>query len=352
MSLFNSELETENFKNSLIQYFNLKQEHNVVTILHSSKLECVWYTHDNWNGGFDIYELYLEVPVDIYVKLEDKLTELANKINDAANKVITGNDHINDVYISIQHQVSDKDLLAVVEKLKVILILKATGKSINEEEYKSYRKILLDRQNLIKKIPLFIQYYANSDEFFTYIQPKCSTYQERREHISQQFEPLVSFLESSRLSPIHTATKDNLSKLNSETIHELWLKAADRLNGDPDGSITAASTLLEDTIKNILNELNIEYSDEKDKLPKLYGLLAKNLNLSPNQYIEEIFRQILGGCNSIIHGLGSLRNKIGDAHARGRCSAKPARRHAELAVNLAGTMATFLISTWEKKEKK
>jgi Abortive infection C-terminus len=38
------------------------------------------------------------------------------------------------------------------------------------------------------------------------------------------------------------------------------------------------------------------------------------------------------------------------AHGKGRLPVKPKARHAELAVNLAGTMAMFLISTWVERK--
>jgi hypothetical protein len=38
----------------------------------------------------------------------------------------------------------------------------------------------------------------------------------------------------------------------------------------------------------------------------------------------------------------------GDAHGQGRNPIRPTPRHAELAVNLAGTMAAFLVSTWKE----
>jgi hypothetical protein len=100
--------------------------------------------------------------------------------------------------------------------------------------------------------------------------------------------------------------------------------------------------------KHILDEYGIAY-DEKDDLPKLYGLTAEQLKLSPSQHTEQIFKQILGGCKSVVEGLGALRNKLSDAHGKGKKSAKPSPRHAELAVNLAGSMATFIVSTWEKR---
>ncbi len=62
---------------------------------------------------------------------------------------------------------------------------------------------------------------------------------------------------------------------------------------------------------------------------------------------EENRLEILGGCSGIVNGLGSLRNKHGDAHGSGPKAIKPKPRHAELAVNLAGTMAIFLIETYE-----
>ncbi|HCG8650235.1 TPA: abortive infection family protein [Vibrio parahaemolyticus] len=69
--------------------------------------------------------------------------------------------------------------------------------------------------------------------------------------------------------------------------------------------------------------------------------------MAPEQHNESIFKQILGGCSGIVNGLGTLRNKLGDAHGQGKRPVKPQARHAELAVNLAGTMSLFLISTYE-----
>ena len=85
--------------------------------------------------------------------------------------------------------------------------------------------------------------------------------------------------------------------------------------------------------------------------PALYRKLAKSLNLAPDGHTEQTFKQILGSCQSIVEGLGALRNKLGDAHSVGPLRARPSIRHAELAVNLAGTMATFLVSTWKARQE-
>src|ERR1700761_5972489 len=101
--------------------------------------------------------------------------------------------------------------------------------------------------------------------------------------------------------------------------------------------------LLETVCKHILDEGQIAYSDSED-FPKLWALTAETLNLAPHQHQEPVFKAILGNCQSVVNYLGSIRNKIGDAHGQGRRPVKPKARHAELAVNLAGTMAAFLIS--------
>ena len=131
-------------------------------------------------------------------------------------------------------------------------------------------------------------------------------------------------------------------------IHDRWEEALRRRSADPRAAITLARTILEDTCKWVIHEAKGVYKDEDD-LPALYRNLAKILKLAPDDYTEQIFKQILGSCQSIIEALGALRNKLGDAHGQGPLRAKPLTRHAELAVNLAGTMATFLIATWEAK---
>ena len=126
------------------------------------------------------------------------------------------------------------------------------------------------------------------------------------------------------------------------------MDALDRRSDDPQGAITLARTLLEDVCKWLLHELG-EDSADTDDLPVLYRKLSKSLNLAPDDHSERVFKQILGSCQSIVEALGALRNRLGDAHGSGPKRARPLSRHAELAVNLSGSMATFLIATWQAR---
>ena len=60
--------------------------------------------------------------------------------------------------------------------------------------------------------------------------------------------------------------------------------------------------------------------------------------------------EMFGGAHSVVDGLANLRNRLGDAHGQGKRPGKPAPRHAELAVNMAGSMASFLLATFGAKK--
>ena len=121
-----------------------------------------------------------------------------------------------------------------------------------------------------------------------------------------------------------------------------------RKGADPEGAITAARTLLETVCKHVLDQQGIAYQPTDD-LPKLWKACAESLNLAPSQHTLEPFKQVLGGCTSVVQGLGTVRNRIGDAHGQGRRPVRPKPRHAALAVDLAGAMATFIVATFNDR---
>jgi hypothetical protein len=139
-----------------------------------------------------------------------------------------------------------------------------------------------------------------------------------------------------------------LSSFDESGVHHAWSKALERRVSDPDGAITAAKTLLETVCKHILDEAGQTYGDNDD-LPKLYNAAATSLQLAPTQHTEQVFKSILGNCQSVVGNLAGLRNKLGDSHGQGKRHVKPAARHAELAVNLAGSVAVFLVATWNAR---
>jgi hypothetical protein len=152
-------------------------------------------------------------------------------------------------------------------------------------------------------------------------------------------------LEASNRSPADQVISDTLKSLNADQVSAIWSKALERRTSDPEGAITSGRQLLETVCKLILDDLSIDYSNDVD-LPKLWSVVSKELNLSPSQHTEQVFKSILGGCHTVVQNIGAVRNRIGDAHGQGRSPVKPAPRHAALVVNLSGSMALFLVETY------
>lgn len=151
-------------------------------------------------------------------------------------------------------------------------------------------------------------------------------------------------------SQVEEDISELLLTVNSEHVQRAWEKALKRRSEDPEGAITAARTLVETVCKHILDEEQIGYPDNAD-LPKLYHLAVEQMHLAPEQYTENLVRRMLGNCQSVVGGIAALRNQLGDAHGKGTGAAIPHPLLAELAVNLAGAMAKYLLAVWESSRK-
>lgn len=229
----------------------------------------------------------------------------------------------------------------LVEYFQDGVVARATGDRFDNELYILIRRKLLANSDIKKLLPKWVSSKRTVEQFWTFIKGRYSTYQERRQFLWEEFAPALNYLESKITSPI----EENIA-FDEAHIHNQWEKAIERMRVEPEGAITLARTLIESTLKHILDEQDVKYNDGAE-LPNLYRKVAKSLNLAPEQHQEQIFKQILGGASSVISGLGALRNKLGDAHGKSKRSIKPSERHSELAVNLAGTMAVFLFKTYK-----
>lgn len=235
-----------------------------------------------------------------------------------------------------------------VMRLQNGLIACATGGTFDDREYRELRGFFMNRPDTKTKAPDFVRHCRDTSQFWAFIKQQCGTYKERRELIWTAFRPLIDYIEAYDRAPGIQSITETLEAFNPEHVHAAWQKALNRRTEDPEGAITAARTLIETVCKHILDDSNTTYEASAD-LPKLWALTAKQLNLAPDQHEESVFKTILGNCQSVVNSLGTIRNRVGDAHGQGRRPVKPKQRHAELAVNLAGTMASFLVATWKDR---
>ena len=116
------------------------------------------------------------------------------------------------------------------------------------------------------------------------------------------------------------------------------------MEGDFDGAITNARSLLEGVLIEMERQLDLSQPSYDGDLPKLFKRVQALLNLDPSRKdVNDTIRQILVGLTSIVMGLAGLRNKMSDAHA---VSYKPQKHHAKFAVNSAKTAADFIFETF------
>ncbi|HEU0291312.1 MAG TPA: hypothetical protein VFR47_01155 [Anaerolineales bacterium] len=85
-------------------------------------------------------------------------------------------------------------LFEKVERLKSILVARATGQIAAEFEYETVRRELV-ASSIRDMLPKFILTNRTLGEFWNYIQPKFATYKERREFLKIEFAQLLSSLE-------------------------------------------------------------------------------------------------------------------------------------------------------------
>jgi|GEM_PF-4475261 len=80
-----------------------------VEVLSAAEPRFEWYSHDNWDGGFDIYNLYLSVPLLAYAKVGDRLSQLESQILEKIQAVSRGltSDHIQSVSIVVEATTGD-----------------------------------------------------------------------------------------------------------------------------------------------------------------------------------------------------------------------------------------------------
>lgn len=231
-------------------------------------------------------------------------------------------------------------------------ILGLTTEGGTDSDYRTVRLKLMEDLASKRLIPDFVRHSNDAASLRAALSNVASgsgSWAIRRRHVNDAFKPLLIFLETGGGAADATIT-NGLTGYDAPAVQAFWAKALGRRSSDPEGAVTAASTLLEEVCKHIIEDSGNAW-ETKWNIPKLYAEASKVLNLAPSQHQEEVFKTILGNCQSVVQSIGSLRNKGGDAHAGGRSRVPFKARHAALTVNLAGSMALFLIETWQAKHE-
>jgi hypothetical protein len=176
-----------------------------------------------------------------------------------------------------------------------------------------------------------LQYYALNDLTLSVYSSKYTYPDEKtRESLRVDLHNLIS------PSPIGLA----FSKLRETAFRLDWVEANRRISADPAGATTAARTLLETTLKTIIEERGGK-PDGSGDIGKLVKQAEKILGFDPKDHPGE--HQVFSGIASVLNGLACLSNEAGDRHGTVGGVGIEDPSVAEVCVNACGTLALFFI---------
>jgi hypothetical protein len=156
---------------------------------------------------------------------------------------------------------TDAQLLEQVQILEKGLVTFATGGGFGDASYEDLRKLLITDSRSKKIAPGFLKTNRTLEQFWQFIKGSFAHYGERREYIWTEFTPLHDELEDKKRAPADIEVSEILMKFDGENVHEVWQKALVRREGDSEGAITSARTLLETVCKHILDQSGVEYPE-------------------------------------------------------------------------------------------
>lgn len=243
---------------------------------------------------------------------------------------------------------NNAELISKVERIIQLLEAGLTGEGYADEEYRELRREIIADPRVKGRLPEFFKTLREARHLYHQVKDSHPTYASRRQWLTSQFAPVLDHLEIESFLPVEGYVSKVLAKVDAQHVEDAWRKSLGRIERDPEGAITVARTLLETVCKYILEVEQIDYRDDGD-LNKLYKATTKQLHLAPSSDTEQVLKEVLSGCITVVNGVSAMRNKQSDAHGKGTQYSPTFPRHARLAVSVAGATASFLIETWESQ---
>jgi hypothetical protein len=131
---------------------------------------------------------------------------------------------------------SSKELLIKVETLQNLLVDRATGGTINDEEYVSLRRLLVMDPRVRHHLPRFVHTCHSTSQFWSFIQPKFQSYKERREYLWSEFAPLLQDLEDPSSTPTDAMRSTSAQKHDTDGVRREPMTTPVRRVNNLDGS--------------------------------------------------------------------------------------------------------------------
>ena len=142
-----------------------------------------------------------------------------------------------------------------------------------------------------------------------------------------------------------------LDKFSSEYAADLRNRCQeDFVQGNYDSVITKSRTMMEETLIHIIEiakdqGLTEEEPSKSGDLVKLYNQVKTIKNMRQTDTNDERVKKLLGGLETIVNNIASMRNNESDAHGAGSKRIKINAREARLVMNCSMAFWEYMVST-------
>ncbi|MGR3565051.1 MAG: abortive infection family protein [Heliomarina sp.] len=374
--------------------------------MSQADIEIAEVGYDNWNGGTELWTIFLRVPVSVFVSIEGRRGEIAELISKNL-ELVTGKD--NGYWVSAEispmrapppgrrlpdGMIAERTRAAILDEMRarqtawhgaldeiafLSRIFDLTSLPSHDSRFQNAEQDIWQHcinnfdwsQDWIYSDPRFRLYATDQAIFLKFIcevlHPIVRKDDAEQDALARAFNghlrtdgwELVedaiidgrpAYVPQRKVHALGGSVqriKAVAATLNSDTLYE-DLRRLERIgDSEPGEAIALAKEIVESCCKLILDDRKVSYPD-KAEIPELLKLLRKEIKIMPDGINENAkganeIRGILTSLGNIAHSLAPLRNAYGKGHGRGRDFKGLQPRHARLAIGAASTFVDFVL---------
>jgi hypothetical protein len=383
---------------------------HAASILKSAEASIQKTGYDNWNGGTDIYTLFLSIEPSKFAQLSYQRAAIEQQLSDQVQVLFRDGWITAEIRPRIQGRDNWRNSGATITKItrrKIADYFVASSIAWSGDLSESdFLGRIYDMGSIPSRDSRFKtadgdihQHRVNNDDW-----PDDWIFDDDRFDLKRSDEKLLLFLAESLhpvVRPDEEACTNLLAELNkflqrdgwelvetasisghpiygAQQVHSGARRAMNRarvvadaldaswmrgeiqrlekaVDTDPSLAVGTAKDLVETCCKTILVRRKVEIPKSAD-LPKIVRLVATELKLVPDGISEaakgaNIIKGILTNLASLTHGLAELRGLYGSGHGRDGKHLGVGPRHARLAVATAVAFIDFVTETYHERDK-